>query len=343
MTLSIDTTLTVVGLIVSLILGYYGLKYTFKYRKNTQIIFLKNVSISLFKAIVKNLDDIEINFQGKKISENLILFKGTFFNNGNTDIEKSIIHKPLEIELPTNYSWVRHKLIDASEGLEVDSKLNDNKLIFEWDLLKEGEFFTFDSLIESKNEGENFSDIGKQLLQDIKINHRITDLKNVVKENSVPRPMQTGGVIFISLVLLGMISGGFYLSFGQLVFPKYDIFNEINLQTGKQFVALSGENENEVAILDQSGEKIGLMTKKELSNRLGESTKIVKSKVNYWTLGIFGFTTIAYFIFWIAAIISIIRERRLYTKLKQVADKYDDLNMEERRGVSLKLFELKLR
>ncbi|MDN4166699.1 hypothetical protein QWY31_14405 [Cytophagales bacterium LB-30] len=345
MTVNIDTALAIVGLLVTIFLGYLGLKYTLKYRKKTEIIFLKNASISLFKTIVKNLDDIEINFQGKKISENLILFKGTFFNNGNIDIEKTIIHKPLDIELPTNYSWVRHKIIDTSDGLEVKSALNNNKLIFEWDLLKEGEFFTFDSLVEYKTEKEDndTSDIGKKLLKNIKINHRITDLKNVSKENSIPRPMPAGGLIIISLLLLGMVAGGFYVSFGQLLFPKYEVFTEANLQTGKQFVTLSAENENMVSLLNQSGDKIQTFTKDELSTKLGATIQINKSKVNYWIMSILGFFSITYFIAWIGIIISQIREKRLYSKLKKVADKYDDLDIEDGRQVDFTLFGFILR
>lgn len=343
MTISIDTILAILGLLVTIFLGYLGLKYTLKYRKKTEIIFLKNTSISLFKTIVKNLDDIEINYQGKKINENLILFKGTFFNNGNIDIEKSIIHKPLEIELPKNYTWVMHKLIDSSDGLEINSNLIDNRLVFQWDLLKEGEYFTFDSLVEYQTEKDDLdkSDVGKKLLKNIKINHRITDLKNVSKENSIPRPMGLGGFIFISIFLLGLVAGVFYLSFGQLFFPKYEVLTEVNVQTGKQFVTLTAENQNSVTFLDKEGEKVATYLKDELPQKLGTTVQINKTDINYWTLCFFGFVTIAYFIVWILLIISEIRDRNLYKKLKAVAEKYDDL--EERREIGFKLFEFKFK
>lgn len=343
MTISIDTILAIVGLLVTIFLGYLGLKYTLKYRKKTEIIFLKNTSISLFKTIVKNLDDIEINYQGKKINENLILFKGTFFNNGNIDIEKSIVHKPLEIELPKNYNWVMHKLIDSSEGLEINSILADNKLVFNWDLLKEGEYFTFDSLVEYQTEKDELdnSDIGKKLLKNIKINHRITDLKNVNKENSIPRPMGIGVSVFFSIFMLALVAGTFYLSFGQLFFPKYEVLSEVNIQAGKQFVTLTADNESSVTLLDKNEDKIATYLITELPQRLGTTVQINKTKINYWTLSFFGFITIAYFIFWIALIINEIRDRSIYNKLKAVAEKYDDL--EERREIGIKLFELRFK
>jgi hypothetical protein len=340
MIFSVDTVLAVVGLVVTIILGYMGLKYTLKYRKKTEIIFLKNTSISLFKTIVKNLDDIEINYQGKKINENLILFKGTFFNNGNIDIEKSIIHKPLEVELPANYTWVMYKLIDTSDGLEIKSILNGNKLVFEWDLLKEGEFFTFDSLVEYKSDKDDpyGSDIGKKLLKNIKINHRITDLKNIRKEYSIPRPISIGGFIIISLILLGFVTGGFYASFGQLLFPKYEVLTEVNLPSGKQFVTIKAESDSFITIVNKTGNDIETISKDELSQKIGKEVQIMKKKINYWKFGLIGLFSLLYFIGWIAIIISEIRDRRLYKKLKNVAEKYEDLDL-ERKQIGFKLLE----
>ena len=308
---------------------------------------MKNTSISLFKAIVKNLDDIEIKFQGNKIDENLILFKGTFFNNGNIDIEKSIIHKPLEIELPANYHWVRHKIIDSSEGLEVNSQTNNNKLSFEWDLLKEGEYFTFDSLVEYKSKAENNDeynvDIGKGLIRKMKINHRITNLKKVNKEDSIPRPMPFGASIFFSLLLLAFVSGGFYISFGQFFFPSYEVLYEVAVDSQIHFVKFSAVNENEITLTDNSGNEIKRFPKNELIPLLSNNIKITKAKINYWTLSIIGFFSIVYFIIWIAMMVLDFRDRKLYKKLKNVAEKYDHLDFEERRQVGFKLFEFRFK
>jgi hypothetical protein len=54
--------LTILGVIVTIVIGIVGVKYTFKQRKKTELTFLKNTCIYLFKAIVKNLDGIEIKF-----------------------------------------------------------------------------------------------------------------------------------------------------------------------------------------------------------------------------------------------------------------------------------------
>ncbi len=343
--MSIDTTLAIIGLIVTIFLGYLGLKYTLKYRKKTEIIFLKNSSLSLFKTIVKNLDEIEINFQGKKINENLILFKGTFFNNGNIDIEKSIVYKPLEIELPDNYSWVSNKIIDSSDGLDIELKQVENKLIFQWDLLKEGEYFTFDSLVEYKTqeeESENIN-IGRKLLKDININHRITDLKKIKKENSIPRPTSITGIFIMSIIILALVTSTSYYSFGQYLFPKYIVLTEVKSNSGAKFVSIKAIDEKTISFLDKDDDEILTISKNSFPKYNLGTLKIEKQKIDYLNLIGLGFISILYFIFWIIFLVAQLRERSLFQKLKNVAEKHNDIDYSERREIGLKLFEFKFR
>ncbi len=264
---SIDTLLAILGVVSTVIIGYIGVRYTLKYRKRTNIIFLKNTCASLFKAIVKNIDDIEINFQGKKIDENLILFKGTFFNNGNVDIDKSIIHKPLEIELPPDFYWKSYKIINASRGLDVELSVNNNKLLFEWDLFKEGEYITFDCLIEykhvDKEEKDTNRDISRVLLEDIKFNHRITNLKSVNKDGSIRKPSSVGFLTTVTIFLLAFVSAGYYLSIGQYFFPSYKLLHEVVIDSKSQYAQLLPEDELNVRLVDSNEELIQEVTLEE--------------------------------------------------------------------------------
>jgi hypothetical protein len=342
MDINFDTVLAIVGVILTIVLGYLGLRYTLKYRKKTDLLFLKNSSISLFKTIVKNLDDVEITFKGNRIDENLIAFKGTFFNNGNVDIDKSIIHKPLEVELPPNYSWVSHKIIDTSEDLNIDFQQIDNKLVFNWDLLKEGEYFTFDSLVEYKSEEEKSErkDFSKQLVTDLKLNHRITNLKTIGKENKIPRPIGIGGVIFMSVILLGLISAGYYVSIGQFFFPKYQVFNSVTIYSTNYFIEPFAENDHSLTLKTNQGDNLKSLTKEEYQKIIGNKILIQKENINYWYLILFGLFSTIYLIFYIFFLSNEIREKRLYKKLKKVADNIDDFDFEERRQVGIKLFEI---
>jgi hypothetical protein len=298
----------------------------------------------LFKTIVKNLDEIEIYFQKKKINENIVLFKGTFFNGGNVDIEKTIVHKPLEIELPLNYTWVKYKIIDASDGLEIKTSLIGNKLVFEWDLFKEGEFFTFDSLIEyeASQDNSNSSDVGRSLVKKININHRITDLKKINTGYAIPRPVPFGGLILFSLILLSIVITSFYFSFGQLIFPSYEVFNEYNLETGKQFAKIQAKSENSVVLLDKDNNIVTTLQKGEITKKLGSEVQLNKERISYWQIGSIGIISITYFILWIFIVIQNTKERKLYKKLKKVAEKHDDTDLSSKR-LTIKLFEFMFR
>ncbi len=331
---SIVIFLAVAGVISTIIFGYIGVRYTLKYRKKTNIIFLKNTCISLFKTIVRNLDDIEINFQGKKIDENLILLKGTFFNNGNVDIDKSIIHKPLEIELPSNFSWVTYKIINTSNDLEVKLIANDNKLSFDWDLFKEGEYITFDCLIEYKHIPEETDDsdydISRVLLNKIKFNHRITNLKTVSKEGSIRRPISAGFLITFSLFLLAFVSGGYYISIGQYFFPSYKLLHEVTIDSEKHYVELRARDNSNISLLDNNEEELKAVPIDKLNEYLSKNTLIEGEGISYWKLVGVGFLSTIYLFLFFVMLFSEAKDRRLYKKLKSVADNQDNLEREGR-------------
>ncbi|MEA3476379.1 MAG: hypothetical protein U9R23_08085 [Candidatus Cloacimonadota bacterium] len=257
----INNILAAVGVIITIIIGIIGVKYTLKQKNKTQLTFLKHSCISLFKAIVKNLDDIEIKYQGNIIGENLILLKGTIFNNGNADIDKAIVHKPLTLTLPDNYSWINYKVIDSSDGLVVNVKKVENSLQFNWDLLKEREFFSIDCLIEFNSDKKDDEidteiDLRRNLLNNLEFKHRITNLKSVNSEESVPSPMPIGGLLFFSLILLSIVYVGFYFSAGQFVFPKYEIYQEVLIDSTLNIAKLKATDDKTIELVNQKGNNI---------------------------------------------------------------------------------------
>lgn len=319
----IDTTLAIIGIFISLILGYLGLRYTLKFKKQSDIIFIKNNSISLFERAVKNLADLEIQFKGEKIKDNLIIFQGTFFNFGNTDIDNSIIHKPLEIEIPESYKWVQYKISSNSADLKIKIKEIDNKLVFEWDLLKEGEFFTFDSIVEYQSTNtepklEEVKKIEENLLDDIKFNHRIKDLKKIRIEKALPQVLSN--YLFILLAALNIF---FLLFMGNLasvpmLSSNYTILNELNLNSKPQYLNLSAKNKNEVLLKNLENDKIETLTITEARNIISKNIKIEKSKINYGLFIVYAILTLLSLILQIKFIIlPEIRARRLNKKLKE--------------------------
>lgn len=76
--MDVNNFLTILGLIVTLLVGYLGIRYAFKFRNKVSITFIRRECFSLFNTIVKNLEEIEIKFKNQPITQNLILLKGTF-------------------------------------------------------------------------------------------------------------------------------------------------------------------------------------------------------------------------------------------------------------------------
>ncbi len=323
MNINLETSLAIIGIIISLILGFLGLRYTFKFRRKPNLIFLKNNSVSLFERIVKNLDDLEIKFKGEKIKENLILFQGTFFNFGNVDIDKSIIHKPVEINLPKSYNWVQFKLVGGSKDLDISFQRHQNKIVFDWDLLKEGEYFTFDSIIEYNSNDKEKNEEGKieeQLLDQIEINHRIKDLKSIEVKKSFPEILSNvtiGFCIFLNLLLMLYAA---HLASVPIFSSNYRIYNEVNLtkETQPEYLRLVANDENQIALKNAENDEIKIVSKEELEKILSKKLKIERREVAYSLIIIYSILMIIIFIIQIKyLLIPEFQARKLNKKLKK--------------------------
>ena len=155
--------------------------------------------------------------------------------------------------------------------------------------------------------------------------------------------MPFGGMLFLSILLLSIVIGGYYISIGQYFFPSYQVYNEINIDSTQYFVQANAENEHQIKLTSTSGEEIKTVTKEEYKKLRRSDLLLKKKEINYWRLIIVGLFSTLYLIGFFAIVITEFRQRRLYKKLKIVAEKYDDLDFEDRRQVGFKLFEFKFK
>jgi hypothetical protein len=283
MLFSVDTILAILGVILTIVFGYVGIKYTFRDRKKTELSFIRITSLSLFRDIIKSLDDIEIRFQGNKVGENLILLKGAFFNSGNVDIDESLVHKPLEIELSDDYQWIDFKIFKSSDGLEVKYIFEANRIVFQWDLFKEGEYFIFNSLVERKLITTEPSNNEKRitLSQSLKINQRITNLKEVKKENNVPRTMPTFLITFLLCTSFILFLGGASTYLQSYLFPKYIIYSELKVAGNKKFASFTPKND-QIIVTSEQGEEIEILKKELLPQFLTGRIDIQREGINIY-------------------------------------------------------------
>ena len=82
-----------------LLLGGIGVFLTIRFRSHVQLSFIKHENFSLFNKIVKNLDNIDINFKNQHISENIYFLQGSILNSGNKDISIKHINRNLKFLL----------------------------------------------------------------------------------------------------------------------------------------------------------------------------------------------------------------------------------------------------
>lgn len=347
MIINTELILAILGIITTIIIGICAVRYASKVKIKTQLLFFEHNCISLFKSIVKELDDIEIKYKNKIIGENLIMFKGTFFNSGNADIDKTMVHKPLLIKLPEDYIWTKAKIVDKSNDVVIKESIDNNQLIFNWDILKENEYFTFDSIIEYKPDPDKDSisddyDITRKLSRNISFNHRITNLKSINKERLPSKPMGFIGMFFLSLYMLCFVGLGLHLSAGQFVFPDYDLQFKIQRDSTTSYAKLEAINKDEIKLTNKKENTIFTVKNAELYQLLRDDIKIVKQGISYWKLVLGGLFAVLMLFVLIFVINETIGDKKLYKRIKTITDKHSNLRLDidyRRKGLGMFPFE----
>ena len=175
------TILGILGLIVTIILGYYGIKLTKNSKQLTRIEFKRKECFSLFDSAIEKLN-IDINYLDKKVENPLILLKAEIKNTGTTDIDKNSIYEPLKIIANKRFEWLEINLTDNKTKVNpILKKINQSEIIIEWDLLKVNEKIEIEALIEAKKkENDDYESIEVvDFYNSLNFQSRITNLAKV--------------------------------------------------------------------------------------------------------------------------------------------------------------------
>lgn len=128
--------LGILGLIVTIVLGYYSIILTRKSRQITSLTFKNVECFSLFSSVIRKLK-IDVNYNDKKIEHPLILFKGEIINTGSLDIDKASIYEPLKLISSEHFNWIEINLLKESKKTNSEIvKINNKEIQICWDLLK---------------------------------------------------------------------------------------------------------------------------------------------------------------------------------------------------------------
>ncbi|MBE3118059.1 MAG: hypothetical protein IMZ50_04785 [Candidatus Atribacteria bacterium] len=167
---------------LGVLLAIIGIVLTIKANKKIKLSYIEVDYIPLFQSIVKNIDGIEVQYEGKTISPSLHLLKGCIINAGTLDIDDQTIHEPLRIKLSETFKWIKVGISDKSPDLKLEYEIRaTGELEFRWNLMKKGEYIKFDALIEAqaRSAETEIKDSPKAELgftKNLSFLHRITNL-----------------------------------------------------------------------------------------------------------------------------------------------------------------------
>lgn len=181
--MSLSTLLTIAGLLLTAVLGIWGIYLAIKRRYAGQITFVQEYALGLFDSMVKNFSDLSIKFKRKPISESLVLLKGYLVNTGSKDITPEMVAEPICITLPGRYRWLTAKVVESSPSVQASASIVDQThLSFEMGMFRCDEYIRFECVAESPIHGEpGLSQINAatNFLKSMKFAHRIADTATI--------------------------------------------------------------------------------------------------------------------------------------------------------------------
>ena len=181
--MTISTILAVVGVIVTVFFGGWGVYVVIKRRYPGRIVLIKEASLGLFDSVVKNLPELSIRYRDVPVSEGLVLFKGALINNGAKDITLEMVEEELAVNLPEGFKWLTAKVVSVSPKVEAQLRVSAQRITFETGMFRSGEHIRFEALAEvpvSKGTTpKGAAPMGKQLEEALRVTHRIADTQKV--------------------------------------------------------------------------------------------------------------------------------------------------------------------
>lgn len=169
------------------------------------LLYVQTDCVALFDSIVKTMDKIDIRYNAEPITPDLILLKGCFYNSGNDDIESSKIKSPVSVDFGEKVEVIEFNISEKPNGLNIKKEIIDNqKIEFNWDLLKKKESFHFDILLKVKEKnGEKEKDRAEmRIFKETVCTHRITNLDKIDRTVFSSRISSTKILRYILLIMM---------------------------------------------------------------------------------------------------------------------------------------------
>jgi len=183
--MGLSAALAVVGILISLIFGAWGVSLMLRRRYPGQVTFVRERTIALFDAIVKNLPELAVLYRDVPVSPNVVLIRGSFVNTGTKDISPSMIEGPLTLSLPAGCKWLSASVIATSPDVKASLDVqNLNAAVLTSGLLRCKEFIRFQALADmalpEATPGRSVAgSLEERLEGSLSFEHRIEDTRPV--------------------------------------------------------------------------------------------------------------------------------------------------------------------
>ncbi|MVM28650.1 hypothetical protein GO755_01305 [Spirosoma sp. HMF4905] len=150
----------IISLIVAIITG---LPAIIAWLKSTtpRIYLVIDSDINLYQQIVRNVNGLTINYEGALVGKSTRLVKGFVFYKGKEDITDERIKSPLRLQFTEKTKIYDCKILGLSEALKVDITILDNAIEFNFDLLKDEEYFYFETFFEPETDESKYTLINR--------------------------------------------------------------------------------------------------------------------------------------------------------------------------------------
>lgn len=178
--LSMPNLLGIAGVVATLIFGVLSIYLFVRRRYPGRLTFIEEQCLSLFEGLVKNLPKMQVLYEGKPVSDNLVLVKGLMLNVGSKDISHEMVEQPLQMEVSNGFKWLAAKVVSSSPGVNGRVlTLNEGILEFDLGLFRCEECIRFEAIAEVPRNGPEGADPAREFRKVMSFRHRIADTAKV--------------------------------------------------------------------------------------------------------------------------------------------------------------------
>jgi hypothetical protein len=140
---------SIISLVMSGLFGIYKIFNSAKNQSSTELSLIDRNWIPLITSNLSELSHIKIE-HNLPFDSNQYYYRGTIINSGTIDIHNGLILKPLKIAFEKDCEILNFTITESENEIELIINATDKDVSISWDLLKPLEKFSFEMIIESK-------------------------------------------------------------------------------------------------------------------------------------------------------------------------------------------------